>query len=236
MTPRSTDTRPTPDRPEENLAENLAGNLTENRIENLAVFGGTFDPVHFGHLALVDAARKQFDLEVVVWVPTFRPPHKGDRVVASFERRLEMVSIAIEPISEFVVSAVESEQSGISFAIDTLRALQQRYRAERWYWIIGSDAVRWLPRWVGIEALVERCEWIVAPRRSEPGWQTAENVARQLQRRGLIWRWHGLAWETVPIASSDVRRACQLGRSIEAWVPGAVADYLKKFRLYDGSL
>ncbi|OAB63058.1 hypothetical protein AY599_00520 [Leptolyngbya valderiana BDU 20041] len=224
------------DRPKGNLTENLAGNLAENRVENLAVFGGTFDPVHFGHLALVEAARKQFDLDVVVWVPTFRPPHKGDRVVASFDRRLDMVSIAIEPIAEFVVSDVESERSRTSFAVDTLRALQQRYLAERWYWIVGSDTARFLPRWVGIETLVARCEWIVAPRDSSAAWQTTEAVARQLQQRQLTWRWYGLNWEPLPISSSQVRRACRVGDSIEKLVPSAVADYLKKFRLYDSSL
>ncbi|MGC9503439.1 nicotinate (nicotinamide) nucleotide adenylyltransferase [Baaleninema sp.] len=213
----------------------MAGNLAGSHFGKLAVFGGTFDPVHCGHLALVEAARQQFDLEAVVWVPTYRPPHKGDRVVAPFWRRLEMVEIAIGPRSEFRVSAVEGERSGPSFAIDTLEALQQRYRAERWYWIVGSDAVQFLPRWVGIEILVRRCEWIVAPRAPDAGAERAEAVARQLQQRQLNWRWHPLDWTPLPISSSDVRRACRRGKTLEDSVPSSVADYLKKFRLYEDS-
>ena len=138
-------------------------------MPNIAIFGGTFNPIHWGHLFIAEAAVDQFCLDRVLWVPTAFPPHKTQPLVA-FEHRLEMIRRAIADHPAFTVSAVvnqqrvDSQQPGASYAIDTLQTLQTLEPNARWYWIIGSDAFQSLPKWRASQSLADRCIWLVAPR------------------------------------------------------------------------
>ena len=141
----------------------------------IAIFGGTFDPVHRGHLLVAQAAASQFNLDRVIWVPDRAPPHKWRSDLASFERRRSMLALALGDRPDFLLAPLEANPSGSSFAIDTLLYLQKMYPGDRWYWIIGSDAFRTLPKWHRSAEIGRLCHWLVGPRPSQEDAQTAES-------------------------------------------------------------
>jgi nicotinate-nucleotide adenylyltransferase len=141
----------------------------------IAIFGGTFDPVHRGHLLVAQTAASQFNLDRVIWVPDRAPPHKWRSDLASFERRRDMLALAIADRPDFLLAPEEANPCDSSFAIDTLLYLQKMYPGDRWYWIIGSDAFRTLPKWHRSAEIGGLCHWLVGPRRSQGDAQTAES-------------------------------------------------------------
>ncbi|MCC3439200.1 MAG: nicotinate (nicotinamide) nucleotide adenylyltransferase [Oscillatoriales cyanobacterium] len=141
----------------------------------IAIFGGTFDPVHWGHLLVAQAAASQFNLDRVIWVPDRAPPHKWRSDLASFDRRRSMLALALGDRPDFLLAPLEANSSGSSFAIDTLLYLQKMYPGDRWYWIIGSDAFRTLPKWHRSAEIGRLCHWLVGPRPSQVDPQTAES-------------------------------------------------------------
>ncbi|HSF75924.1 MAG TPA: nicotinate (nicotinamide) nucleotide adenylyltransferase [Microcoleus sp.] len=142
----------------------------------IAILGGTFDPVHWGHVLVAETAASQFALDQVIWVPDRSPPHKGRPDLASFEQRREMLALAIGDRPDFVISPPEANPSDSCFAIDTLLHLQKLYPGDhRWYWIIGSDALLTLPKWHRCGEIAGLCDWLVAPRPTQRDRETAEN-------------------------------------------------------------
>ncbi|WP_219904755.1 nicotinate (nicotinamide) nucleotide adenylyltransferase [Stenomitos frigidus] len=135
-------------------------------MPKIAIFGGTFDPIHWGHLLIAETAFDQFQLDRVIWVPTFRPSYKAHPLLA-FEQRMEMVRRAIADHPAFTVSAIDEQQAGTSYAIATFNALQALEPNTVWYWIVGNDAFQSLPKWRGSQSLIAQCIWLVAPRGSE---------------------------------------------------------------------
>lgn len=163
-------------------------------MEKVAVLGGTFNPVHCGHLLLAQTAQTQFQLNRVIWVPASQPPHKLLQFPSSsplqptskpidIRHRLEMVRLATAEHSSFEVAALPlvttgkklphesyqasepyQAQSSVSYAVDTLKTLQAAYPNCQWYWIIGQDAFQTLPRWRARHLLAPNCCWLVAPR------------------------------------------------------------------------
>ncbi|MEG4571648.1 nicotinate (nicotinamide) nucleotide adenylyltransferase [Microcoleus sp. N3A4] len=141
----------------------------------IAILGGTFDPVHWGHVLAAETAASQFSLDRVIWVPDRSPPHKWRPDLASFDRRREMLALAIADRPDFLLSPPEANPSGSSFAIDTLLYLQKLYPGDMWYWIIGSDALLTLPKWHRCGEIAGLCDWLVAPRRSQGDRETGES-------------------------------------------------------------
>ncbi|NJK53924.1 MAG: nicotinate (nicotinamide) nucleotide adenylyltransferase [Leptolyngbyaceae cyanobacterium SU_3_3] len=122
----------------------------------LGIFGGTFNPIHWGHLVTAEAALDQFGLDSVLWLPSRFPPHKLQSLVA-FEHRVEMVRLAIASHPQFALCEVERQREGVSWAIDSFTDLQHAYPASQWYWIMGTDAFEKLTRWRGIQHLSREC-------------------------------------------------------------------------------
>ncbi|MEG4965973.1 nicotinate (nicotinamide) nucleotide adenylyltransferase [Microcoleus sp. B6-A1] len=142
----------------------------------IAILGGTFDPVHWGHVLVAETAASQFALDRVIWVPDRSPPHKERPDLASFEQRREMLALAIGDRPDFVISPRSANPSGSCFAIDTLLFLQKLYPGDhRWYWIIGSDALLTLPKWHRCGEIAGLCDWLVAPRPSQEDREIAES-------------------------------------------------------------
>ncbi|XGV95390.1 MAG: nicotinate (nicotinamide) nucleotide adenylyltransferase [Leptolyngbya sp. BL-A-14] len=230
-------------------------------MPNIAIFGGTFNPIHWGHLLIAETAIDQFQLDRIIWVPTFRSPHKANALLA-FEHRLAMVQRAIDPHPAFVVSAIEGQRQGISYAITTLNTLQADEPNACWYWIIGNDAFQSLPRWYASEALMIQCTWIVAPRRTphedeqkpEEKQSTGGDPANEKRiltpchshpspilstpvssTPSLQPRWHRLQVPLIDISSTLVRQRCQEGLSIRYLVPEPVRCYITAQKLYQMS-
>ncbi|MBW4695421.1 MAG: nicotinate (nicotinamide) nucleotide adenylyltransferase [Lyngbya sp. HA4199-MV5] len=220
-------------------------------MPEIAIFGGAFNPVHWGHLLLAETAIDQFQLDRVIWVPTFRSPHKSQSLLA-FDHRLEMVRRAIADQPAFTVSAIEGQRQGVSYAIATLKTLQALEPDARWYWIIGSDAFQSLPNWYASELLMAECTWLVAPRiGSNTFSQVSEQNALQDSSAGksatplfvsrqaslsitpaLQPHWHLLKLPLLDISSTLIRQRCQEGRSIRYLVPESVRCYIDEQNLY----
>jgi nicotinate-nucleotide adenylyltransferase len=206
--------------------------------QKIAVLGGTFNPIHIGHLIMAETALSQFALDRILWVPTVRPLYKSTAGLVDFTHRLKMVTLAIAAQPQFEASAVEQIYA-TSYAIDTFSTLQALHPNSQWYWIIGLDAVRSLPHWQGRQKLVPQCTWLVAPRGSAvtKNQETiCTEVADQLAAEEIIFRWRMLEMPPVGISSRLVRQYCGDRRSVRYWVPDSVRDYIHAQGLYQDAV
>ena len=127
----------------------------------MGILGGTFDPVHYGHLVAAQYAAYGFQLDRVIFVPTAQPPHKDTQEVLNAAHRLAMVKLAIADNPIFELSRLEIDRSGISYTVDTIEALRQTYPGTDIYFIMGMDSIYILDTWKDIERLVDMCRFIV---------------------------------------------------------------------------
>ncbi|MGE5589713.1 MAG: nicotinate-nucleotide adenylyltransferase [Bacillota bacterium] len=196
----------------------------------LGILGGTFDPVHVGHLALAEASRTAFDLDRVLFVPTFMPPHKPEGAVASADDRLAMVRRAVEAAPHFAVSEVELERQGPSYTVDTLAELQRRHPGAELYFVAGADQVMALHTWRDPQRLVQLARVIAVTR---PGYDLTR-LEEQERRLGPAaqGRFLPLAWLELGLSSTDLRRLLAEGRSVRYLVPDRVLEYIEERRLY----
>lgn len=201
-------------------------------MPKLAVLGGSFNPIHRGHLLMAETALKQVHLDQVIWVPAQFPPHKQSTELADFQHRFEMVKQAIASYPAFCLSVVDQNHIGPSYAIDTLLDLQTRYPVSQWYWIVGLDAFASLPRWYRRQELADQCRWLVAPRSGQPAKIVGQQVAEQMAAQSIKIDWQLLQMPLVEISSSLVRQYCRDRRSLQAVVPKSVENYILAHPLY----
>lgn len=204
----------------------------------IGLFGGSFDPIHTGHLHVARAAREAFGLERVLFVPAARPPHKPDVRLAPGAARAEMVRLALRDEPDFEVWEIELERDGPSFTIDTVRALQQREGAggaARIFLLLGGDNLSGLADWREVDELLSRAEPIVVWR-DEGELAALEELRARLApaltarlERGL------LRLPPVPISASELRAAFARGEVPGAALPAGVAEYVRAHGLYGSS-
>lgn len=200
-------------------------------MTRLGIFGGTFDPIHIAHLRMAEEAREQLALERVLFVPNRVSPLKAGAPPASPPARLEMVRLAIQDNPAFLVSDIEIARSGLSYTVDTLRALRGEYSGESLFFLTGMDAVRDLPRWHEPETLLELARIVAATR---PG---AEKEAA-LAALPAAWR-ERVAFIEMPgldISGTSLRARVRAGRSIRYLVPPTVENYIRERGLYQQDL
>lgn len=210
-------------------------------MQKVGILGGTFDPVHWGHLLIADAAVSQIGLKQIIWVPTRYPAYKQ---ATPFEHRWQMVQMAIADHSAFKMVPATVNCHEPSYAIQTFTQLKELYPNNDWYWIIGLDAFETLPRWYRRQDLVSECHWLVAPRlpatlKLEKSTAIAthtqllcEQVVQNLAVQHLAIHWQVLRLPYVGISSSLIRSLCRDRLSIRYLVPEAVRLYIEKYRLY----
>lgn len=199
----------------------------------LGILGGTFDPIHFGHLLTAEFAREALYLERVLFVPAGDPPHKqGVKKTAAHHRR-KMVELAIGPNPHFELSPIDLERPGPHYSVDTVPLIRAQYgvAADDCYFIIGSDSLADLPAWHNPRQLITRCKLVVAHR---PGYRpNVDNLEQEIP--GLAAR---LVWVEIPeidFAGSTIRNRVRAGQSIRYQVPEAVRAYIQHHRLYGRS-
>lgn len=221
-------------------------------MQKLAIFGGTFDPVHWGHLLIAQTALTQCGIDRAIWIPSGCPPHKSGALMSSFAHREEMVRRAIAHNPAFVLESIGAAPAGASYAIETLKYLQAVYPNTHWYWILGLDAFQTLPRWYRRQELIPACDWVVAPR-FDPAFafeQAAlkrllrtdgianlmhflcQQIEEQLLSQAIPIRWTILSMPQFPLSSSLIRHYCRQNRSIRGLVPEAVRIYIAQQKLY----
>jgi nicotinate-nucleotide adenylyltransferase len=203
---------------------------------SIGIFGGTFDPVHYGHLALAEEAREVLGLERVLFVPAFIPPHKVGRAITSVDDRVRMLELAIGENPTFELSRVELEREGLSYTVDTLAALREQME-ERYArslpeptLILSAESFSGLRTWRAPERIFELCRIAVAPRPGHAMPPRAAFLADFPGSNPRIVALHGLSYGH---SSSDVRARVAAGRSIRYQVPPAVAAYIGDHQLYE---
>jgi len=193
----------------------------------IAVFGGTFDPVHLGHLIMAEQCREQARLDEVWFLPAARPPHKQRHQVTPFDKRVEMLELAIAGQPAFRVEEIENERPGPSFLVQTLEDLAARRPDVELHFLIGSDSLHDLPQWRQPERIVELAALLVVPRAGHP--LPAEGELRS-SLGGL--RLQVVDMPLIDISSRDLRQRAAEGRSVRYLVPRAVECYIETHRLY----
>ena len=198
----------------------------------IGVFGGTFDPVHLGHLILAEQCREQGRLDQVWFVPAASPPHKQGQVLTPFARRVEMLALAVAGQPAFRIDELEKDRAGPSFTVHTLEEIHRRHPAAELFLPVGADTLADLPHWYQPGRIVALAELLVMPR---PGWPlpgAAEIQAALRLPADVAFRLQVVDAPLIDIASRDLRRRAADGRSLRYLVPRAVEAYIQDKRLY----
>jgi nicotinate-nucleotide adenylyltransferase len=196
----------------------------------VGVLGGTYDPVHLGHLAIARHAHDALALDRITLVPAGTPPHKRDRPVTAGVHRLAMVELAIADDPMLEVSRIEIDRPGPSYSVDTLAALAATDPPGRQrFLILSSEAVAALPDWHEPDRLLALCRLAIVPRNGRPAPDAAW-IERHFP--GRADRFVALDGPDIPISSSEIRRIAASGGSLAGLVPPAVASYIIEHRLY----
>ncbi len=200
-------------------------------IKRVGLMGGTFDPIHYGHLVTAEVARAKFCLDLVIFVPAGIPPHKRGVRISSRTDRYMMTVMATLTNPYFEVSRTELDRPGPSYAIDTVRHLKKEFDEEtEIFFITGADAAIEILTWKDAKDLLKECGFIVATR---PGCSTGELERRLMEAR--LHSTHCICMVEVPalaISSTDIRRRVEQGEPIRYLLPMNVENYVYKTGLY----
>jgi nicotinate-nucleotide adenylyltransferase len=196
----------------------------------IGVLGGTFDPVHTGHVLMAEEAMDALDLSEVLFIPAGQPLLKPRQEITGAEHRLEMLKLAIEGKARLSICMLEIERPGPSYTVDTLAELKAQREVDTGiYFIIGWDRLAQLPQWHEPERLLQIC-YLVAMPRPECPQPDAEALEKELP--GFSSRVVWLDKPRVDISASDIRERVAKGRGFEHMVPRLVAEYIKTKKLY----
>ena len=196
-------------------------------MPKIGIFGGSFDPVHFGHLRLAEEARERLDLERVLFVPNHISPFKLSREVTPGEIRAEMLRLAVADNPYFVVDDREIRRPGPSFTVNTLRELQRENPNAEMYFLTGTDAVKGLPGWNEPEALLELAYFVAAARPGVRDRDVLDALPDAWERRVLF-----LPMPELDISATDIRLRTREGRSVRYLTPPAVEQFVRERGLY----
>ncbi len=196
----------------------------------IGIMGGTFDPIHLGHLAMAESAREIFELDEVLFIPSARPPHKAEKKIETEAHRLMMTYLATKSNENFHVSPMEMLRDGLSYTLDTIEELERQYKhAVELFFIIGSDSMADLPTWHKSKELVSKAHFAAAAR---PGTELNFDEAKNFFGEEGMEHIHQFATPGLDISSTDIRERIKSGRSIKYLVPESVEEYIYKEKLY----
>lgn len=193
----------------------------------IGIFGGTFDPIHFGHLRMAEEAREQVALDRVLFVPNRVSPLKGHAPVTPPELRGEMVALAIADHPAFVLSPIEIERPGPSYTVDTVRVLRDAHPSDALFFLTGSDAIRDLPRWHDPDTLLSLAHFVALARPGTDPNAVLTTLPPRWKERVTFMAMPGL-----DISATDLRARVRAGRSLRYLVPPEVAGFIRARGLY----
>src|SRR5579884_1201978 len=220
----------------------------------IGLLGGTFNPIHNGHLYIAEAVQKKLNLDRILFIPSGRPPHKKEQEIPPAEHRLEMTRLALLNYPEFELCDIEVKRPGKSYSVETVSELTRRNPNDRLFFIIGADAFLDLPTWTEPERLLSLCDFIVISRTGHPFSQLLtlpffQNVdpvplleldpreegvdAIPITSHTSI---HLVSIPPSPISASDIRKQLSVGRVSKNLLPEAVESYIISNKLYDSSV
>ena len=196
----------------------------------LGVLGGTFDPIHLGHLLIAEEAREHLGLDTVLFIPTGQPYLRPGSPLASAAHRLAMTRLGVADNPAFAVSAMEVERPGPTYTLDTLEALaRERGEGLELFVVLGVDSARTLPRWHEPAQVLARCTPVVVVRPGAGEWDAQELDALC---PGVSRRTVHLQGPQLGISGTELRRRVACGSSIRHWVPRPVEEYIAQHKLY----
>lgn len=193
----------------------------ENSAARLGLYGGSFDPVHLGHLLVAHAALEELALDRLVFIPAAQSPFKPGTRPASAAARVRMLRLALAGETRFEVDECELRRGGVSYSVDTVREIAARHPGAELFWLIGADHVPTLPKWREAETLAGLVEFVVIPRPGEPA-------------TGLPapWRLRHLRGWPLAVSSSEIRQRVAAGRRVRHLLPSFVAEVIDSEKLY----
>ena len=199
--------------------------------KSIAIMGGTFDPIHHGHLVTAEAVRYRFKVDKVVFMPAGQPAHKTNKKVTHNEHRYLMTVLATMRNENFEVSRIEIDRAGVTYTIDTIEELKRMCRPDvRLYFITGADAIHQIMTWKESERLLGMCDFVAVTR---PGYDKSKLFQDIGEiREKFSSRVHYMEVPALAISSSDIRERAKRGAPIKYLLPQEVEDYIHKFGLY----
>lgn len=202
-------------------------------MKKYGIFGGSFNPIHYGHLMICEYIKEEMGLDKVIFIPTGNPPHKDLGVSA--EDRYEMVRLAISPNPDFEISDIETTRVNLSYTVDTIRELKKIYKEEKLYFLIGLDSLFQLKTWKKIGYLSQEIEFVVALR---PGYINKEEIDNEIDflRENFGTKINLIKTPLYEISSTDLRDRIHQGKSLRYLIPKKVLDYIEESGFYKGDL
>ncbi len=201
------------------------------KIKKYGVMGGTFDPIHIGHLVVAEEIRKKFNLDKVIFVPTGIPPHKDSSMLTEAKHRYRMTLLATISNPCFEVSSIEVDKDDVSYTIDTIRAFSKIYNDNtQLYFLTGADAVLELPTWRNVEELLKLCKFVAV---SRPGFDP-EAMEERINKLEKEYDTNILTTSVAAlgVSSTDIRNRIRIGRAYKYLLPDSVKYYIEKNNLY----
>jgi nicotinate-nucleotide adenylyltransferase len=208
--------------------------LNDAPPRRIGLFGGSFDPVHLGHLLIAQCCLETLQLDQLRWLPNRLSPLKQDRPPAAPIHRLTMLELAVAGHPQMQIDRRELDRPGPSYTVDTLEELSQQQPEQQWYWLVGADCLGELPLWHRPERILELAQLVVVQRGGQPpiDW-------------GILTRWLGpeqlaqtqslsVHVPQIEISSSELRERVAGGLSLRYRVPAAVEQYIRQHQLYRG--
>lgn len=201
-------------------------------MSRLGIYGGSFDPVHWGHLLLAENAREQLSLDRVVFVPAATPPHKRGHELAPARDRLEMLRLAVGGVEAFEVSSYEVDRGGVNYSFETLAHFRESVPEAELFFLLGADMAADLPNWRHPERVCELAMPVVVRR---PGCPDVDDATLapfvSPERLAAIWA-HQVRMPLIGLSSTEIRRRVAAGQSVRFQLPRAVEKYIQTQRLY----
>ena len=199
-------------------------------MKKVGIMGGTFNPVHYGHLFLAEVAYEQLGLDQILFMPSKNPPHKEKPKDVTGQQRVDMLKLAIQDNPHFQLSLVELEREGMTYTADTLSILAQTHPDTQYYFIVGADSLLAMQQWWNPQTVFDNCIVVAACRDfvdKEQLQQHAKYLENNFKAKIII-----IDMPTIQIASSDIRERLAQDKSVRYYIPTAVYDYINKKELY----
>lgn len=200
-------------------------------MNRLAIMGGTFDPIHYGHLVAAEAVRVGFDLDKVLFIPTGNPPHKKFKKITDAKHRYEMTVLATKNNPYFEVSRIEIDRVGTTYTVDTILQLKKIYGEDtQLFFITGADALLEIHTWYNFEQLLNMCELVAA---SRPGFDQSELEQKRQEIQSKYHKnIHVIEIPSLAISSTDIRERVRSNRPIRYLLPEEVQQYITEHSIY----
>jgi nicotinate-nucleotide adenylyltransferase len=199
----------------------------------LGIFGGTFDPVHYGHLLLAECCREQCALDAVWFLPAGVPPHKQKGELSPAEARIDMLELAVAGNDAFSVCRYETDRGGVNYTAETLEHLRSEEPGRELFFLLGADMFHDLPRWRRPQRICELALPVAVRRAGQPALSFEGLSGVVAPERIEAMRAQQVEMPEIGISATDIRRRVAAGRSIRYLVPRAVEKYIETHSLYD---